>query len=157
MYSPQKYDNHCPRDSHWVIIVDTDGLVLKHQDISIPKAESWICLQAFPVVNGLTHWGQDKMATNFLAISNAFSWMEIYKFRLKFHWSLLLGVQLIMPALVLIMARRRAIIWTNDGLFYCRIYASLALNDLRNLFFLVPSDTFLFLVNTYIVLYTICI
>ena len=36
------------------------------------------------------------------------------------------------PALVQIMARRRpgAIIWTNDGMVYWRIYASLGLNEL---------------------------
>ena len=43
----------------------------------------------------LTHWGRDKIAaipqTTF---SNAFSWIKIYKFWLKFHWSLFLEVQL---------------------------------------------------------------
>ena len=38
---------------------------------------------------------------------NAFSWMKMYEFRLKFHWSLFLGVQLYIynniPALVHIM------------------------------------------------------
>ena len=36
----------------------------------------------------LTHWGRDKMAANFLTFSNAFLWRKIYKFRLRFHWSL---------------------------------------------------------------------
>ena len=40
----------------------------------------------------LTHWGRDKMAaicqTTF---SNVFSWMKMYEFRLKFHWSLFLA------------------------------------------------------------------
>ena len=43
----------------------------------------------------LTHWGRDKMVaisqTTFLS---AFSWMEMFEFRLKFHWSLFLRVQL---------------------------------------------------------------
>ena len=43
----------------------------------------------------LTHWGRDKMAaicqTTF---SNAFPWMKMYEFRLKFHWSLFVRVQL---------------------------------------------------------------
>ena len=43
----------------------------------------------------LTHWGQDKMdpilQTTF---SSAFSWMKIYEFRLRFHWSLFIRVQL---------------------------------------------------------------
>ena len=43
----------------------------------------------------LTHWGQDKMAANFLTtFSNTFSWMKIYEFRLRFHWSLFPRVQL---------------------------------------------------------------
>ena len=43
----------------------------------------------------LTHWGQDKMAAiSKTVFSNAFSWMEIYEFRSKFHWSLFLRVQL---------------------------------------------------------------
>ena len=43
----------------------------------------------------LTHWGRDKMAAISQTIfSNAFSWMEMYEFRLIFHWGLFLGVQL---------------------------------------------------------------
>ena len=38
----------------------------------------------------LTHWGRDKMA----AISHAFSWMKMFEFQLKFHWSLFLRFQL---------------------------------------------------------------
>ena len=43
----------------------------------------------------LTHWGQDKMAAIFwMAFSNAFSWMKMYKFRLRFQWSLFPSSQL---------------------------------------------------------------
>ena len=43
----------------------------------------------------LTHWGRDKMATfSQTTLSNAFSLMKILEFRLKFHWSLFLRVQL---------------------------------------------------------------
>ena len=43
----------------------------------------------------LTHWGWDKMAAIFqTTYSNRFSWMKMYEFRLTFHWSLFLGVQL---------------------------------------------------------------
>ena len=39
----------------------------------------------------ILHWGRDKMAANFLTtISNTFSWLKIYEFRLRYHWSLLL-------------------------------------------------------------------
>ena len=37
----------------------------------------------------LSHWGREKMAAIFqTTFSNAFSWMKMYKFRLRFHWSL---------------------------------------------------------------------
>ena len=43
----------------------------------------------------LTHWGQDKMAAIFqTTFSNGFPWMKMHEFRLTFHWSLFLGVQL---------------------------------------------------------------
>ena len=36
----------------------------------------------------LTHWGRDKMASIFqTTFSNAFSWMKMDEFRLRFHWS----------------------------------------------------------------------
>ena len=42
----------------------------------------------FPHKESLTtHWGQDKMATILQTFSNAFSWIKMYKFRLRFHWS----------------------------------------------------------------------
>ena len=45
--------------------------------------------------HSLTHWGRDKMAAIFqTTYSNGFSWMKMYGFRLTFHWSLFLGVQL---------------------------------------------------------------
>ena len=57
----------------------------------------------------LTHWGRDKMAAIFqTTFSNAFSWMKMFKFRLRFHWSLFPRVQLtIFQALVQIMAWHR--------------------------------------------------
>ena len=43
----------------------------------------------------LTHWGRDKMdVISQTTFSNAFSWMKMYYFQLKFHWSLFLWVQL---------------------------------------------------------------
>ena len=60
----------------------------------------------------LTHWGRDKMAAvSQTTLSNAFSWMKMLEFELRFHWSLFLRVQLQqcsnIPALVQIMAWRR--------------------------------------------------
>ena len=44
----------------------------------------------------LTPWILNKMAAIFHpTFSNAFSWMRMYELRLKFHWSLFLGVELI--------------------------------------------------------------
>ena len=43
----------------------------------------------------LTHWGRDNMAAiSQTTLSNAFSWMKMLEFRLKFHWSLFIRVQL---------------------------------------------------------------
>ena len=46
--------------------------------------------------NHLTHWGRDKMeAISQTTFSNAFSWMKMFEYWLKFHWNLFLRVQLI--------------------------------------------------------------
>ena len=43
----------------------------------------------------VTHWGRDKMAAIFqTTFSKAFSWMKMYQFRLRFHWSLFPRVKL---------------------------------------------------------------
>ena len=43
----------------------------------------------------LTHWGRDKMADiSQTTFSHVFSSMKMFEFRLKFHWSLFLRVQL---------------------------------------------------------------
>ena len=53
------------------------------------------CGSSYCVTIKLTHWGRDKMAAIFpTTFSNGFSWMKMYEFRLTFHWSLFLGVQL---------------------------------------------------------------
>ena len=58
----------------------------------------------------LTHWGRDKMTvTSQTTLSNTFSWMEMWDFQLKFHWSLFLRVQL--TALVQITAWH----WPGDN------------------------------------------
>ena len=41
----------------------------------------------------LTQWGRDKLTGMFQTFSNAFSWIEMNKFRLKFRWSWFLRVQ----------------------------------------------------------------
>ena len=43
----------------------------------------------------ITHWGRDEMDAIWqTTFSSAFSWMKMFEFRLKLHWSLFLMVQL---------------------------------------------------------------
>ena len=47
------------------------------------------------LLTALTHWGRDKMdAISRTIFSHAFSWMKMYKFQLRFPWSLFPNVQL---------------------------------------------------------------
>ena len=83
----------------------------------------------------LTQWGRNKIATVFqAAFSNAFSWMKIFVFWLKFHWRLFLRIQMTKDSTdsdnSLAMNRQQAITWTNVVIGYRRIYASLDLNKL---------------------------
>ena len=83
-----------------------------------------------------THWGRDKMDAIFqTTFSKAFSWMKMYEFQLRFHWSLFLRVQLTTSRIGsgngLVTVRRQAIIWIDDGLFHWCIYVSLGFNELR--------------------------
>ena len=83
----------------------------------------------------LTHWGRDKMdAISQTTFSSAFSWIKMFEFRQKFHWSLFLRVKLTMFHHCLRW-------WLGAGqatshylkqwwLVYWRIYASLGLNEL---------------------------
>ena len=59
----------------------------------------WHCLiwsiYVMVMTSQLTHWGRDKMdAISQTTFSNAFSWMKMFVYRLKFHWNLFLRVQL---------------------------------------------------------------
>ena len=83
----------------------------------------------------LTLRGRDKMAAILLMIfSNAFSGMNMFEFRIKFHWSLFVTVQITLGYHWFrewLGTERQAIIWGNGGLGYWFIYmyASLCLND----------------------------
>ena len=84
----------------------------------------------------LTHWGRDKMdVISQTTFSSAFSWMKIFEFRLKFHWSLFLRVQLTIfqhwfrKRLGAVQATSHYL--NQWWLIYRRIYASLGLNELR--------------------------
>ena len=89
--------------------------------IMIPRVDSTTTLKYMGNIAQtapLTHRGRDKMdAISPMTFSSAFSWMKMFEFRLKFHWSFFpKGPINNIPALVPIMA------W--------RIYASLGLNEL---------------------------
>ena len=69
--------------------------------LSLQYASPWMnfCLFVLLLVhfrnNILTHWGRDKMdAISQTTFWSEFSWMKMFEFRLKFHWSLFLRVQL---------------------------------------------------------------
>ena len=63
----------------------------KTKSMSLPPTSQWHIVPH----HWLTHWGRDKMVAIFqTTFSNAFSWMKMFKFRLKFHWSLFPRVQL---------------------------------------------------------------
>ena len=83
----------------------------------------------------LTHWGRDKMVVIFqTTFSNAFSWMKMNEFRLRFHLNLF-------PRVKLIIFHHKFRQWLGGDqatshylkqwwLVYWRIYASLGLNEL---------------------------
>ena len=83
----------------------------------------------------LTHWGRDKMpAISQTAFSNAFSWMKMYEFRIKFHWSLFPRVQLMIFqhwSRWWLSAHQATSYYLNQWwIDYRHIYASLELNDI---------------------------
>ena len=83
----------------------------------------------------LTHWGRDKMAAIWqTTLSIAFSWMKMLVFRLNFHWSLFLRVQLTIFQhwfrLWLGAVQTTSHYLNQWWLVYRRIYASLGLNEL---------------------------
>ena len=112
---------------------------------------SWSIIRPVPGVGQLkifllTHWGRDEIdAITQTTFSSAFFWMKMFEFRLKFHWSLFLRVQL---AIFQHWFRW----WLGADqvtshslnqwwLVYWRIYASLGLNELIH-----PLRTYAFLI-----------
>ena len=62
------------------IICSGDNYQSVYHPISLMKEE--VCNEC---MDNLIHWGQDKMAAIFQTFSNAFFWMKMYKFQLRFH------------------------------------------------------------------------
>ena len=92
-------------------------------------------LQLAGVITRVSPSPLDKMAAiSQTMFSGAFSWMKSFVFWLKFHWNVLLRVQLTAthPGSDNGLApnRRQAIIWTNADLINWRIYAALVGDEL---------------------------
>ena len=107
---------------------------MRSQKRAIPNQEKWPWLVGNdPLV--LTHRNRDKTAGTFqTTFSIAFSWIKMYDFRLKFHWSLFLRVKLTILQqwfrwwLGAVQATSHYLNqWWLD---YRRIYASRGLNEL---------------------------
>ena len=63
--------------------------------IEFPSVSQTPWLDAPAIYPASTHWRLDKMAAiSQTTLSNTFSWMKIFEFRLKFHWSLFPRIQL---------------------------------------------------------------
>ena len=97
------------------------------------RAEGGECLMSAVWI--LTHWGRDKMAAiSQTTLSNPFSWMKIFEFRITFHWSLLLWFQLTIFQHWFrwwLGADQATSHYLNQWWsVYWRIYASLGLNEL---------------------------
>ena len=95
-----------------------------------------MCLQYVCCVFALTHRDRDKMdAIMQTPFSSAFPWMKMFEFRLKFHWSLFLRIQLTIFQHWLrqwLGADQATSHYLNQWwLVYWRIYASLGLNELN--------------------------
>ena len=67
--------------------------------VSLIWVWKWLILRLhlhLPRTTDLTHWGRDKMAfISQTTLSNAFSLIKMYEFRLRFHWNLFPRIQLI--------------------------------------------------------------
>ena len=103
----------------------------------------WFYLAHYPLANVavflklslLTHWGRDKMAAILqTTFSNAFSWMKMHEFHLRFHWSLFLRLELTIFQHWFkkwLGADKVTSHYLNQWwLDYRRIYASIGLNEL---------------------------
>ena len=82
----------------------------------------------------ITRWGWDKMAATLADDTFKYKFVNEKFFLYKFHLSLFLRAQHsnISSDNVLAPSRQQTIIWTDDGIVYWRIYASLSLNELKD-------------------------
>ena len=89
----------------------TRKIATTHALLELYQLPVWIYMQQTLKHRGLTYWDRNKMSAIFqTTFWNAFSWMKMYEFRLRFLWSLFLRVQsTISQPLVQIMA------WCRSG------------------------------------------
>ena len=77
--------------------VNTHGGRVTHICVSKVGSDNWFRYSGNIWTDAgllLTHWGRDEIdAILQTTVSRAFSWMKIYRFRIKFHWSLFPRVQ----------------------------------------------------------------
>ena len=86
----------------FVLMKDNDSLVLHNQyhvcwwmgNARSQGISSYGIYLHFLEYSSLIHWGQNKIAISQVIFSNAHSWMKIYEFNLRFHWSLFLRFEL---------------------------------------------------------------
>ena len=74
-----------------------DPITGNNDDLSVARNRELGTINTWLETNklSLTHWGRDKMAVvSQTTLSNAFSWMKMLEFPVRFHWSLFLKVQL---------------------------------------------------------------
>ena len=80
----------------WDLYLSSPPYICMHRHTSSSLSQCWV-LRSAPAHawSSRTHWGSDKMADVFqTTFPNAFSWMKMYEFQLRFHWNLFPRVQL---------------------------------------------------------------
>ena len=91
------YIAHNPSYTLWFNsdLVYRAGEKLKPQPNITAVRDAWQQHTLSLVNSVLTHWGRDKIdAISQTTFSSAFCWMKMLEFRIEFHWSLFLRVQL---------------------------------------------------------------
>ena len=103
----QKRDNHVLSTDRWLgrykLFLAINYVACAGNELVTDKVECvifcnllWRCRdRQFHYGSTLIHWGRHKIVAIFQTIfSNAFSWKNMYTFRLRFYWSLFLIFQL---------------------------------------------------------------
>ena len=96
--SPIQHVRSCLLDSYFNVrttVSSTTGTTQRIACLDKCTLETTDRLRPLPARTWLIHWSRDKMAAVSQTIfSNALHWMKMFEFRLKFHWSLLLRIQI---------------------------------------------------------------